>query len=285
LRTAKHRTVCTLYLLLVGAPASCRDYGGAFSTTGGNGGSSGNSAFAQPTAGAPDTVGGSGASTAGAPDTMFAGNGGEADLASGGDGGAANLPVSENDNFGAVRLFIDGEPICGGTLLNNFWVITADSCVPADNPEIVVAFGADSSHPDQVSSVVEVARFPGNDGTAAHRGRNVVLLATAEPFRIAGDTDNFHVPLWHYPGGPLGTTQRCAGWSFSPESHAASTALRLADLTPLAVDAGQMVGSREAGDWVWWVRSTSKDTGEPVLPTDQDLARAASSTSISCAFS
>jgi hypothetical protein len=273
LRTAKQRTICGIYLVLIGVAASCRDYAGSSSTAGGDAGSSGNSELGQPMAGAPDTMsaGNGGEMTTGAPDTTSAGSGGDSDTGSTGDGGAANPPVTEGDNFGAVRLFIDGEPVCGGTLLNNVWIITADSCIPSDVTEMTVAFGADSSHPDQVTTIVEVARFPGNDGTAAHRGRNVVLLQAAEPFRIAGQTDNFHIPLWHFPGGALGATQRCAGWSFSPESQSASTALRVADLTPFAVDAGKMVGPRQAGDWVWWVRSTLRSTGEAVLPTVEDL--------------
>ncbi len=266
-------------LVVASSAASCRDFSEAVKNTGGDtqggvpgesllgdhGGAAGAVIVIAAGAGPESTVAGAGGRSN--PES-FAGAGATSE---GGLGGGTDPgPLDGGNEFGAVRLFIEGEPVCGGTLLNNSWILTADSCVPSDASEMTAAFGLDSSKPDQVQKIAEIARYPGNDGTDDQRGRNLVLLAVEHPFEIAGSTDAYFQPLWFLNGGVEASTQRCAGWSFSPDTVAESSALRVVDLAPLLLDQGVTLGPREAGNWIWWVR-TALQGDSFLLPTSADI--------------
>lgn len=264
-------------LVVASIVASCRD----FSDSADVGGSEQTGGAGSPAGGAPaDTSAGdtgnavSHGAIAGADgDVGAAGSGAgyeHADHAAAGAGGSPAASPSSND-FGAVRLFIDGLALCGGTLLNNAWVLTADSCIPSDEPEMLIAFGSDSSNPIQTERVAEVVRFPGNDGTAVSRGRNLALLRAENAFMMASSREDYHQPLWFLRGEVLASTERCAGWSFSPGAVQDSSMLRVLDLTPFRLESDQKYGLREAGDWIWWARTALKGTDTFVLPTAAEI--------------
>ena len=255
------------------APAQPRDAGGAGAAVGGDGEqpptASSGSGGEGPVAAGDGGAGGRGEDADGeAAGAAGAAGAGDVTGAGGDRSTAALLP---GNDYGIVRLFIGGQAVCGGTLINNSWLLTADACVPSGTPDVTVAFGVDSAHPDQAERAVELVRFPGNDGTDATRGRNLALLGVAHPFQINAVSDEYYQPLWPLIGGALGYTQRCAGWSFDPSATDETSSLRVVDLTPFAQDPSQHVGQRAAGDWVWWVRTALKGTGDFVLPTSADI--------------
>jgi hypothetical protein len=280
----KHRLavlVCTLLLGSAGV-ASCRDYTMRTETAQGD---AGERAFPGPGGGAPplatDGFSGEGGNRQGDSFSGFgpgptggaaepghsAGAAGQVDPSA----GAGNTPV-DTGKLGAVRLFIDGEPVCGGTLVNNHWVLTADSCVPSDNLEISVAYGANSSNPDQVESVKKVVRFPGNDGTTANRGRDLLLLGLEQSMQARLDSVDIYLPLLNMPdSGFLLYPQTCVSWDLSPEPNDDTHVVRSVGLTPFAVDSNTTLGSRATGDLVWWSRQSVPGIASDVLPTNADI--------------
>jgi hypothetical protein len=271
-------------VIVVGAASSCRDYGVLSAHRDDIGGapiSSGAAATGTGVGGVPATGEGS---AQGADEHSDGASGGEAGVvgngqASGGDTGGAGdshtaggEPSSiETGVYGAVRLFLDGTPLCGGTLLNNSWVLTTDSCIPAGNPEMRIAYGADSANPDQVEKTVEVVRFPGNDGSVVHRGRDLALLAAEHPFRMHGATHGFNQPLWPQPNWVQAATQLCVGWDFSPDVPSDGRFMRQEELTPSSLQYNAKVGLLEAGDWLWWQRQWLPFRSAPSRPTNTDL--------------
>jgi hypothetical protein len=225
---------------------------------------------------------GSGATAGGMP-TIEAGEGGESSVAQAGAGGAAapsessegrepELGPSPGSQFGAVRLLLDKEPLCGGTLVTNSWILTADQCAPSGTaPErIEIGFGADSTKFEQLRSVVEVARFTGNDGTPGTRGRDLLLLGVDEPFMIDGSDSRHHLAVDALLPRSALRTLRCVGWDLSPDPSSDTSLVHSALLTGVALQYNVEIDARAAGHRLWWSNDAA-DPNEGILPMPADI--------------
>src|SRR6185503_13311418 len=209
--------------------------------------------------GAGDDTGGNGAS----------GEAGEGTGGMGGEGGSGSTTPALPAFLGAVRLLVDGAPRCGGTLLTNDWLLTADQCVTRTEEgalrSIRVGFGMDSTNFQQTRGVVEVQRYPGNDGTEENRGRDLLLLGVDRPFEIDGRTRGYRRRVW--PNAPriLYGTQRCVGWDLLVDPLSPTNRLHEERVGGFAIDYDTTNGSRPSGNRVWWFNA-SADAQKGVLP-------------------
>jgi hypothetical protein len=169
-------------------------------------------------------AGGGGTGTGGNAGTGLAGgSGGE-----GGDPGPGPEPGALG-SYGAVRLLVDGVPVCGGTLITNSWVLTADRCIPFDweTRSLAIGFGLDSTDFHKSEQVVEIQRFPGNDGSGTELGRakDLVLVGVAEPFAVNGKTSEHFIQAWPSTNYLVGK-HRCLAWDLEPDEASPTDRLR-----------------------------------------------------------
>jgi hypothetical protein len=184
-------------------------------------------------AGAGNESGDAGADRGGAGGSR-AGTGAEAgagkDGGSGGDGGGPG-PGPEPGvlgSYGAVRVLVDGVPVCGGTLITNSWVLTADRCIPFDwETRIEIGFGVDSTHFHQKKRAVEIQRFPGNEGNGTELGRvrDLALVGVENPFAVNGKTSQHFIQAWPSTNYLLGE-HRCLAWDLEPDDASPTDRLR-----------------------------------------------------------
>jgi hypothetical protein len=197
-------------------------------------------------------------------------DGGEAGT-TGGEGGSSGAAgdtqgppaPSEPASYGAVRLFTDGQAVCGGTLITNDWVLTASRCIPAATPaaKVEVRFGADSRYPQQVRTGAELHRFP------VHLGeRDLALVGVDAPFEIAGSTTRHFIPILPVHAFLL-QTHVCAGWDMTPDSTSPTNLLKTVWLSPSSI-----VEANDANDGtrVWWRNTNPVDKSQGTLLTTTD---------------
>jgi hypothetical protein len=128
----------------------------------------------------------------------------------------------------------------------------------------------DATNFQQTRSIVEIQRYPGNDGTEAGRGRDLILLGVERPFEINGHTDRYHRLVWPFSPSVLFGTQRCIGWDLRTDPTSPTTHLHEEHLVGFAVDYQTRNGERPAGNRIWWLNS-SADPLDGLLPTLADV--------------
>jgi hypothetical protein len=198
-----------------------------------------------------------------------AGDGGSERGGDSGDGSGGSDDVTASDTFeeyGAVRLLRAGVATCGGTLITNSWVLTADRCVPhkTEPASIIVGLGSDSRQFKQTRRAVEVVRFPGNDGSDAGRVRDLVLIGVHAPFVMNGKVSGHYIAAWpnaaYLPG-----KHRCLGWDLRPDPRSSTFRLRAARLESVDIDAAG------GEDLVWWANTNLTDPLQGNLLTSNDV--------------
>ena len=268
--------------------------GGTLGETGGTDGSSGVAGADGGRAGADDgggagaSGGGAGADGGGAGDDQggrdTGGTGGSGNSgatggsAGGGAGGVSGSGTTgpEPGTYGAVRVLVDGERKCGGSLLTNDWVLTADQCVldTVGRGSILIGFGMDSERFQQTRGVIEIQRFPGNTGNEGSRGHDLLLLGVDRPFEIDGRTSGFFRPLWAASPEAALRPHRCVGWDLRVAGDSPTTKLHEEFLTPFTFDLQTTnIGGRPSGSRVWWLNA-SDDPALGVLPMPADVGSA-----------
>jgi hypothetical protein len=276
-------------LTLLLAPM-CRDFGGSVTRPSGSGatesggagaagvgrgGDGGMAGHGGAGAGNGNESGDAGADRGGAGGSR-AGMGGNAgrgiDGGSGGDGGdqGPGPEPGELGAYGAVRLLVDGVPVCGGTLITNSWVLTADRCIPFDwqGRSIKIGFGVDSTHFHQQKRAIEIQRFPGNDGTGTEIGRerDLALVGVEEPFAVNGKTSQHFIQAWPSIYGLVGE-HRCLAWDLEPDVASPTERLRSELLETLS-------HQPDNGDWeehVVWGNTDPVDLMHGTLLTSNDF--------------
>ncbi len=223
---------------------------GASGTASGRGGTS--------AGGSSGANGGGGGGEPAAGESGSGATGGEA-----GSGGNGDDPEAEPGIYGAVRLMIDGVPKCGGTLITNSWLLTANDCIPSSEEffaSMVVGFGMDTRHFEQVRRAREVIRLPASV-TDVH---DVALLGVDAPFVVNGSTAGHFIPLF-FDGANLRGEQLCVGWDLMPASDSPTNLLHSETL--VTVD----VGEPPDEEMIWWMNSNPGDLEHGALMTQNDL--------------
>jgi hypothetical protein len=214
---------------------------------------------------------GGGAATGGDAGTGAQANqsGGSGDSGRGGDLGDAGSGNAQTDAqpgiYGAVRLLIDDQPVCGGTLIANSWVLTADRCIPwgTETSALSVGFGMSSRNFHQKRSAIEIQRFPGN--TKDTRVRDVALIGLDQPFEVDGSTTGHTLSLLQASGQvDLLRTLRCIGWDLELDPESATDELRAVPFSPISVV------QRDYGDAYQWQNTLSTGLLQGALPMRSD---------------
>jgi hypothetical protein len=282
-------------LMILGVVGACRDFSGSSGTAGrgaasGSDGHAGGAGAADPdgASGAPEYGGAAGAVSSGArggdvsgdsesgADSNGNGGAGGSDAEASPAGNAGAAAVSEPDDnsvvarFGLVSVIVNGEYVCSGMLLTNSWVLTADQCAPPAAAGITISYGATRAHPSQSERVSEIVRFPGNDGSAELRGRDIVLLGVEAPMRVGGKTDGVFRRLPPLDSSSILTRLRCAGWELGRDAVTEEDEPDLAQVTSFHVDLGVTQGGRSLGDRLWFQTVPGADV-PALLPSSQDL--------------
>jgi hypothetical protein len=270
--------VCTSALLAASLASGCRDFDASVeeksaNDMGGDGGEAGR--------GDPPNAGGTPAAGTAASAGAGFGQGGQAGASAGAGpfeaaaSGAAGAESAhpEEATLGAVRLLINGIPVCGGTLVTNSWIVTADQCLPPKTAgvDVEVTYGRNSATPYQRTTVSEVVRFGSNDGSVEGRGRDVVLLGTKEPINVGGKDNGFWQPIYSGRDMSLASTQTCIGWDLSPSTDQGSGELRAVELDPIGVDFDTTIRSSPTGDLIWIANSNPYEPTRGDLPTINDV--------------
>jgi hypothetical protein len=285
-----------ILLVALGIAGACRDFSGSTPGGAGRDGASGSDDPAggagavgpDGASGAPEQGGTAGAtssaagggdaarnSEAGANSNENGGAGGrEAGASPGGDAGAAALSEPDDNSvvsrFGLVSVVVNGEYVCSGMLLTNSWVLTADQCVPPNVTGMTISYGATRAHSSQSERVTEIVRFPGNDGSAELRGRDIVLLGVEAPIRVGGKTDGVFRRLPAMDSGSVLTRLLCAGWELGREAVTEEDEPGLAQVSGFHVDLGVTQGGRSLGDRLWLQAVPGADV-PALLPSSEDL--------------
>jgi hypothetical protein len=174
--------------------------------------------------------------------------------------------------LGTVRVLVDGSPRCGGTLISNSWVLTADQCLDAATPAgaVQIGYGGDSTNFEQTHGLAEVMRFPGNDGTAEQRGRDLLLLGADSPFIVDGEKRGHHRSVTPMASDYVLSTQRCVGWDLDPDPESDTLRIRSALITGALLQTFVAAETRPLGHRVWWM-NTAPDPHDGVLPMHADI--------------
>jgi hypothetical protein len=251
--------------------STCRDYGLPKNDDGASDGGSGGGTGV-PDSGGTGTggagMGGDGGEPVGGNGAVGgeAGHGMSGNAGSGGSGGeAGSMSDPEPGIFGAVRLFVEGVPQCGGTLITNSWVLTFGECVSPTTPPsaVSVGFGMDSLNLEQTRRALEIVHFPGRGQTSVP---DLMLIGVDAPFSIGGSSSGHVMPLW-FAGPTLLGTHRCVGWDLEPSTLSPTNRLRSAFLGTVAVDPSPV-------EIVWWTNSNLFDPAHGELFTEDDRGSA-----------
>jgi hypothetical protein len=143
-----------------------------------------------------------------------------------------------------------------------------------DDPyAIEVGFGMDVTRFQQTRRVVEIQRFPGNDGSAETRGRDILLLGVRPPFEIDGQTNGYHRQVLPMGTDWLVAPHRCIGWDLRVSTMSPTSRLQETTLTAFTFDTGATNRGRPMGDRVWWLNANAEPE-HGVLPMEADVGSA-----------